>query len=317
MIECVPAAADASHSASGEQMTSGHRAESYALARPAIISMLAALDFVAGGGCIPAAILLLLLADRIGVLALLGATLLFASGGLCLACGRGLWKLKRYGRVLQIGFSWFGLLGVPFGTLMSVLLLRYLRRPEIKALFSGERSSKLTAEEVAALTAVTQTAQTTTGRFTGMVMAVLLVGALNIAGIISAFAVPNMMSAMERVRQRKAVQEILVIANAAENYYLENDAYPPAASFDELISILVPKYVKSLPREDAWRHAYRYQAWPQRAASDYAIGSAGRDGIWQREALDAYPVAVTESFDCDLVYKNGLFVQHSEGMQSR
>ncbi len=316
MIEGVPAAAGASLSASGDEMTSGHRGESYALARPAIISLVATLDFIAGGGCIPAAILLLLLADRIGISALLGATLLFASGGLCLACGRGLWKLKRYGRVLQIGFSWFGLLGVPFGTLMSVLLLRYLRRPEIKVLFSGKPSSELTAEEVARLAAATQTAQTATGRFAAVVLAVLLVGALNIAGIISAFAVPKMMSAMERARQRKSVQEILAIANAAENYYLENDAYPPAASLDELISILVPKYVKSLPREDAWRHAYRYRTWPQRAASDYAIGSAGRDGIWQRDALDAYPVAVTESFDCDLVYKNGFFVQHPEGMQS-
>jgi len=303
-------------------MTSGHRAESYALARPAIISLLATLDFIAGGGCIPAAILLLLLADRIGASALLGAALLLAAGVLCFACGRGLWKLKRYGRVLQLGFSWFGLLGVPFGTLMSVLLLRYLRRPEVKALFSGGSLSKVRAEETASLTAERKSAETaesalaTTGRFPGLVMAVLLVGALNIAGIISAFAVPNMMSAMERARQRKAVQEILVIANAAENYYMENDSYPPAASLDELFSMLVPKYVRSLPREDAWRHAYRYQAWPQRAASDYAIGSAGRDGNWQRESLDAYPAAVTESFDCDLVYKNGFFVQHPEGMQS-
>ena len=300
----------------------GHRAESTALARPAIISLLATLDFIAGGGCIPAAILLLVLADRIGMQALLGAALLFAAGGLCFACGRGLWKLKRYGRVLQLGFSWFGLLGVPFGTLMSVLLLRYLRRPEIKALFSGGSASKLMPREAEALAALRQTAQPglssekPTGKFTGVVMAVLMVGALNIAGIISAFALPNMMSAMERGRQRKAVQEILVIANASENYYLENDSYPPAASFDDLIAILVPKYVKSLAREDAWGHAFQYQAWPQSAASDYAIGSAGRDGLWQHDSLQVYPVAVTGSFDCDLVYKNGFFVQHPEGIQS-
>ena len=63
------------------------------------------------------------------------AAALLALAGFNLASGIGLWRLKRWGRTLQLIASWIGLLGVPIGTVVSVLVLFYLTRPGVKSLF--------------------------------------------------------------------------------------------------------------------------------------------------------------------------------------
>lgn len=70
------------------------------------------------------------LSARLGV-----ATLLFVFSGLFAMCGVGLLRLRPYGRKIQLGFAWFGLLGIPVGTILSIFLIRYLRKPAIKMLF--------------------------------------------------------------------------------------------------------------------------------------------------------------------------------------
>src|SRR5262245_55422223 len=39
---------------------------------------------------------------------------LIALGSLSLACAIGLWRLRGYGRTIQLVYSWIGLLGFPF-----------------------------------------------------------------------------------------------------------------------------------------------------------------------------------------------------------
>ena len=120
------------------------------LKRPTIISVLAVLQFIG------AAIWLLVGVVAIGSLAIsnsgqvetaFGGLLLGGLGTLQLACGIGLWKLKRYGRTLQLVFAWIGLIGIPIGTIISILILVYFFKPGIKVLFSGKPVTELTTDE--------------------------------------------------------------------------------------------------------------------------------------------------------------------------
>ena len=76
-------------------------------------------------------------------------------GAASLATGIGLWKMRDWGRTLQIVLACIGLLAIPMGTIISILLLVYFTRPHVKILFSGNRRDQLTPDETAACTAET------------------------------------------------------------------------------------------------------------------------------------------------------------------
>ena len=49
--------------------------------------------------------------------------------------GFGLLKLKSWARTIAIIFAIIGLLGIPIGTIISIIILIYLFKPEVKAAF--------------------------------------------------------------------------------------------------------------------------------------------------------------------------------------
>lgn len=66
-------------------------------------------------------------------------------------CAYGLWNLKKYGRIITLILAFFMLTSIPVGTILGILIIIYLKKPEIKALFSEERFRALTKEQVMAL----------------------------------------------------------------------------------------------------------------------------------------------------------------------
>ena len=197
------------------------------LRRPALITMLAVLQ------CVGAAVWLLVALVVIGSVVLgdsaqeEGAFVGFLLGGLGalqLACGVGLWKLKSYGRTLQLVFAWIGLIGIPIGTIVSILILVYLFKPGIKALFSGKPAAELTAEDLAQIAAVSQGSLVT-------VIVVLLVAFVSIAavGIIAAIAVPGLLRARMSGNEASAIGSLRAInsAQAAFASSCGNGSYAP------------------------------------------------------------------------------------------
>ena len=128
--------------------------------RPGIITLLAVLQFIGAVLLILIALICLgvgLFADTTDAGALLlGGILCGAFGALEAVCGFGLWKLKGYGRKIQLVFSWIGLIGFPVGTIISILILVYLYKPGVKVLFAGKPASQFTPEEAAQVAALTQ-----------------------------------------------------------------------------------------------------------------------------------------------------------------
>ena len=147
-----------------------------------------------------------------------------------------------------------------------------------------------------------------------------------IIGIIAAIAIPNLMTAIERARQKRTMADMRSIATAWEARNVETGRFNAAGmvagitdvvNVDDLNSQLSPTYVKSMPQTDGWKNPfelYTDQSWGNSApAAAYAIISAGRDGRFTTTATSG---GATSNFDCDIVYSNGSFLQYPQGMQN-
>jgi hypothetical protein len=88
---------------------------------------------------------------------LLGLAAVFASvAGLILVVAVGLLRRRPWARVARIALACPGLLLVPFGTVVSALVLGYLLQPGIRVLYSGAVNVRLNAQEAAQLERVTK-----------------------------------------------------------------------------------------------------------------------------------------------------------------
>ena len=160
--------------------------------------------------------------SQAGAAGFLGLVFL-AIGGLQLACGIGLWKLEPYGRTIQLVFGWMGLLGIPFGTIISIVILWYLFKPGIKLLFSGKSTSQLTADERA------QVAAATAGSMGMTIVAgvVVILLAVFVLGIIAAIAIPGLLRARMVGNEAAAIGTMRAINSAQVSYYQQCKGYAP------------------------------------------------------------------------------------------
>ena len=183
------------------------------LKRPALITVLAILQFIGATiwllvGLV--AIVLVATGRSEQSPAVFGGLLLGVLGALQLACGIGLWKLRSYGRTMQLVFAWIGLIGIPIGTIVSILILMYLFKPGIKALFSGKPVTELTADELTQIAAVTQ------GSRVAVIVVVLLlaVASVVVVGIVAAVAVPGLLRARMSGNEASAIGALRAINSA-------------------------------------------------------------------------------------------------------
>ena len=146
-----------------------------------------------------------------------------------------------------------------------------------------------------------------------------------IIGIISAIAIPNLLVAVQRSKQRRTMLDIKNIAMAWEARNVEVSRYNAAggAVYDDcgnkteikdVIKSLAPTYIRDVPRFDGWGNefsCYLDVAWTDaKPAQKYAIVSGGHDGKIDTEQQEG---AIT-NFDCDIVYGNGRFLSYPDGL---
>src|SRR5438093_720949 len=147
-----------------------------------------------------------------------------------------------------------------------------------------------------------------------------------IIGILAAIAIPNLLTAMQRSKQKRTMADMRTIATAWEARATDVNRYNAAgvtfptgnASIDNLTSFLSPTYVKTFPQRDGWGNNWGLgvsQAWGSTtaAAQIYAIISYGKDGA----AQSGWSGGATTNFDCDIVYSNGTFLCYPEGVQQQ
>ncbi len=133
-----------------------------------------------------------------------------------------------------------------------------------------------------------------------------------IIGIIAAIAIPNLLNAINRGRQKRSMADMRTIADAVEQYQVDYNAYPKvsSATVDVLIPYLTPTYVKKLPVNDGWNTKF---AWiGDTSGLDYTIICYGKNR--SSDGIDLTKPRTT-SFNADIYFSNGSFVQWPEGMQ--
>jgi len=143
-----------------------------------------------------------------------------------------------------------------------------------------------------------------------------------IIGILAAIAIPNLLTAMQRSKQKRTMADIRTIATAWEARATDVNSYSAAGltsftwptstvSGSSLDTMLSPTYIKSLPQKDGWSDAYGFAK--STDGQVYGIRSAGKENVMSATIT---PGATTK-FDCDIVYSNGSFIQFPEGIQAQ
>src|ERR1044072_7169980 len=91
-----------------------------------------------------------------------------------------------------------------------------------------------------------------------------------IIGILAAIAIPNLLTAMQRSKQKRSMADIRSIATAWEARATDMNNYGAAGSqstisfgsggvtYSSMVARLTPTYIKSLPKNDGWGDPYDY-----------------------------------------------------------
>lgn len=151
-----------------------------------------------------------------------------------------------------------------------------------------------------------------------------------IIGILAAIAIPNLLTAMQRSKQKRTMADIRSAATAWEAYATDMNKYNAAGALSimtqckedvtsGLAAKLTPTYIKNLPSKDGWSNNMLYEAEFSLTATEpaniYIIRSTGKDGSFKTTASD--PGGATTNFNDDIIYSNGSFIQYPEGIQQQ
>jgi len=132
-----------------------------------------------------------------------------------------------------------------------------------------------------------------------------------IIGIIAAIAIPNLLNAIQRGKQKRTMGDMRTVATANETYSIDNNAYVvQALGVLAIQTLLEPTYVKKMPRRDGWNGEFRYES----AAQEYTIISYGK-GAALNDGGSVATNGGTTSFANDLIFSTGSFVQFPDGTQ--
>jgi type II secretion system protein G len=133
-----------------------------------------------------------------------------------------------------------------------------------------------------------------------------------IIGIIAAIAIPNLLNAIQRGKQKRTMADMRAIGTAVESYAVDNNNYPAGGSPVSSIGagILEPRYIARLPTVDAWTHPIDYESSPASSPQKYTIESYGKNGSNESETTGS-----TTDFNNDIIFSQGIFSQYPEGSQ--
>ncbi len=142
-----------------------------------------------------------------------------------------------------------------------------------------------------------------------------------IIGILAAIAIPNLLNAVQRGKQKRSMSDMRTMATAVEAYAVDNNVYPSAACVsgnftsvsttmtDTSLSVLSPTYIANPVRRDGWSNFFLYNTGSNN--QEYGFRSKGRDNAAVTPAC-----GTTTNFNDDILYSNGGFLQWPEGSQN-
>ena len=135
-----------------------------------------------------------------------------------------------------------------------------------------------------------------------------------IIGIIAAIAIPNLLNAIQRGKQKRTMADIRSYGTAVETYSIDN-GFPPNENSGTnakttLDEYLEPTFIRALPAQDGWKQTYQ---WVHTTGGDsYSFISYGKD----RVTAGCAPGIETKAFANDICFSDGQFIQYPAGTQN-
>lgn len=120
-----------------------------------------------------------------------------------------------------------------------------------------------------------------------------------IIGIIATIAVPQLMNALDRGRQKRTMADMRNIAAANGTYRVDTGDYATDIQAD-----LESDYMQEVPDADAWNNAWVYTG----STDTYTLESNGADGADGPAAPDPW-TDQDQEYDADLVMTDGTFTE--------
>ena len=133
-----------------------------------------------------------------------------------------------------------------------------------------------------------------------------------IIGIIAAIAIPNLLNAIDRGKQKRTMADMRSIGTAIESYAVDNNFYPKSmanAGSATISGFVSPIYMKTVPTTDGWQNNWDCDSTAN--GTQYTITSYAKDGT-----QGTNPGGTTQDFTCDIVFANGQFFQWPQGTQT-
>jgi type II secretion system protein G len=105
-----------------------------------------------------------------------------------------------------------------------------------------------------------------------------------IIGIIAAIAIPNLLDAIERARQKRSVSDVRAMVIAMQEFRTDFSGYPYSTCNGDVVpnlsglldakgaTVIVPDLIQSVPRMDGWNTAYQYSGGPDGAVQNGWLG---------------------------------------------
>ncbi|MGH9748553.1 MAG: type II secretion system protein [Candidatus Polarisedimenticolia bacterium] len=129
-----------------------------------------------------------------------------------------------------------------------------------------------------------------------------------IIGIIAAIAIPNLLNAIDRGKQKRTMADMRSIGTAVESYAVDNNFYPRTGTTLPSGNIS-PIYIGTVPANDGWNNLWLYAT--DTNGTQYTIESITKDSTNNSDGGGQ-----TNSFNCDIVFANGQFWQWPQGTQT-
>jgi type II secretion system protein G len=158
-----------------------------------------------------------------------------------------------------------------------------------------------------------------------------------IIGILAAIAIPNLLTAMQRSKQKRTMADVRTIATAWEARATDTNKYNAAGTVTaiatcsvsvpsaQLSGALSPTYIKLLPNKDGWGNALHFfvdQGWNgSTPAQNYLVWSGAKNATSDPASATGFDTAAaggaTTNFNDDIMFSNGVFIQYPEGVQTQ